>query len=82
MADVIELKALKTKLEEKEQKALLEAVKDQFIDEVLSNISEQSLLRLVDLAAAGKKDLFKAALLHCFMEAAANKAAKGEGWDV
>ena len=82
MADVIELKALKTKLEEKEQKASLEAAKDQFLDEVLSNISEQSFLRLVDLAATGKKDLLKTALVHCFMEAAANKAAKGEGWDV
>ncbi len=82
MADVLELKALKAKLEEKEQKATLEAVKDQFIDEVLWNISEQSLLQLIDLAATGKKVLFKAALLRCFMEAATNKAAKGEGWEV
>ncbi|MBP7331883.1 MAG: hypothetical protein KBA08_06205 [Firmicutes bacterium] len=78
MADVLELKALKARLEEKEQKASLEAAKDQFLEWVLSNISEQSFSRLVDLAATGKKDLLKTALLHCFMEAAASKAAKGK----
>jgi hypothetical protein len=79
MADVLELKALKARLEEKEQKASLEAAKDQFLEWVLSNISEQSYSQLVDLAAIGNKDPLKTALLHCFMEAAANKVAKGEG---
>lgn len=58
----------------KQEQAKLEEAKAHFVEEVLPNLSQESLLRLVRAAESGSKEEYQAEIMRCLMESAARKA--------
>jgi hypothetical protein len=65
--------SIEAKRQQKQESIGIEEARQRFINEIMPNISNESLLRLAETAASGDKNLYKIELMKVFMESAANQ---------